>query len=409
MLGREIREQFPILKQEVHGKPLIYLDSAATAQKPLAVINAVDEYYRTYNANIHRGSHALALKATDAYEGARDKIRKFINARSDAEIVFNRGASSGINFVAQSYGMANVNEGDEILISLMEHHSNIIPWQQLAKKRGATLKYIPVQADGTISLDDVRELVTPKTKIVAITHISNVLGTINPVKEIIEIAHSQGAVVLVDGAQSAPHKRIDVQDLDCDFFIISGHKMGGPTGIGVLYGKKHLLDAMEPTEFGGEMMDTVDLYNATWKATPLKFETGTMPIAGAIGLGAMIDFLEEIGMDRVEAHENALVEYALERFADFSGLTIYGPSTNRSSLISFNLAGVHPHDIATVLDVAGIAIRAGHHCAEPLTRSLQVSSTARASFYLYNTLEEIDILHAELEKTKEYFGNVFSG
>lgn len=408
MFGNEIREQFPILKQRVNDKPLIYLDSAATAHKPLAVINAVDDFYRNYNSNIHRGSHALALRATDAYEAAREKVRKFINARHDSEIVFNRGASSGINFVAQSYGMANVNEGDEILISLMEHHSNIIPWQQLAKKRGAVLKYLPLYPDGTIKLADVREMVTDRTKIVAITHISNVLGTINPVKEIVEIAHQKGAVVLIDGAQGAPHKRVDVQNINCDFYIISGHKMGGPTGIGAVYGKKQLLDNMEPIEFGGEMMGTVGLYDSTWKDAPLKFETGTMPIAGAIGLGAMIDFLEEIGMDKVEAHENELVNYALERFANFPGLTIYGPLTNRSSLISFNLEGVHPHDIATVLDLAGIAIRAGEHCAEPLTRFLQVPATARASFYIYNTREEIDILYSELEKTKEYFGNVFA-
>lgn len=408
MFGNEIREQFPILKQRVNDKPLIYLDSAATAHKPLAVINAVDDFYRNYNSNIHRGSHALALRATDAYEAAREKVRKFINARHDSEIVFNRGASSGINFVAQSYGMANVNEGDEILISLMEHHSNIIPWQQLAKKRGAVLKYLPLYPDGTIKLAEVREMVTDRTKIVAITHISNVLGTINPVKEIVEIAHQKGAVVLVDGAQGAPHKRVDVQNINCDFYIISGHKMGGPTGIGAVYGKKQLLDNMEPIEFGGEMMGTVGLYDSTWKDAPLKFETGTMPIAGAIGLGAMIDFLEEIGMDKVEAHENELVNYALGRFANFPGLTIYGPLTNRSSLISFNLKGVHPHDIATVLDLAGIAIRAGEHCAEPLTRFLQVPATARASFYIYNTREEIDILYSELEKTKEYFGNVFA-
>jgi cysteine desulfurase/selenocysteine lyase len=408
MFGNEIREQFPILKQRVNDKPLIYLDSAATAHKPLAVINAVDDFYRNYNSNIHRGSHALALRATDAYEAAREKVRKFINARHDSEIVFNRGASSGINFVAQSYGMANVNEGDEILISLMEHHSNIIPWQQLAKKRGAVLKYLPLYPDGTIKLADVREMVTDRTKIVAITHISNVLGTINPVKEIVEIAHQKGAVVLIDGAQGAPHKRVDVQNINCDFYIISGHKMGGPTGIGAVYGKKQLLDNMEPIEFGGEMMGTVGLYDSTWKDAPLKFETGTMPIAGAIGLGAMIDFLEEIGMDKVEAHENELVNYALGRFANFPGLTIYGPLTNRSSLISFNLEGVHPHDIATVLDLAGIAIRAGEHCAEPLTRFLQVPATARASFYIYNTREEIDILYSELEKTKEYFGNVFA-
>lgn len=408
MIGKEIREQFPILQQKVYGKPLVYLDSAATAQKPLAVIEAVDNFYRTYNSNIHRGSHKLAIEATDAYEDSREKVRKFINARSANEIIFNRGASSGINFIAQSYGTVNISEGDEILISIMEHHSNILPWQQLAKKNKAVLKYLPLQADGTIKLSDVEEMINERTKLLSITHASNLLGTINPIKEIIEIAHRKGTPVLVDAAQSVPHKRVDVIDLDCDFLVFSGHKMGGPTGIGVVYGKKAILDQMEPVEFGGEMMDTVGLYDATWKETPWKYETGTMPIASAIGLGAMIDFLEELGMDKVEAHEQKMIKYALDRFADYKGLTIYGPKKNRSSLISFNLDKVHPHDIATALDLDGIAIRAGHHCAEPLNRHLQVSSTARASFYLYNTIEEIDILYAAIDKTKEYFTNGFA-
>ncbi len=408
MIDKEIREQFPILKEKVYGKQLVYLDSAATAQKPLAVIDAVDNFYRTYNSNVHRGSHKLALLATDAYEDAREKVRKFINAKSKDEIIFNRGASSGINFIAQSYGMENVNEGDEILISIMEHHSNIVPWQQLVKKRKAVLKYLPLQPDGTIKLSDVEEMINERTKMLAITHVSNLLGTINPIKEIIEIAHQKGTPVLVDAAQSVPHKRVDVLELDCDFLVFSGHKMGAPTGIGVVYGKKALLDQMEPVEFGGEMIDMVGLYDSTWKETPLKFETGTMPIASAIGLGAMIDFLEEIGMDKVEAHENKLINYAMDRFEKFEGITIYGPRTNRSSLISFNLDGVHPHDIATALDLEGIAIRAGHHCAEPLNKHLQVSSTARASFYLYNTIEEIDILYAAIEKTKGYFANGFA-
>lgn len=408
MIGKEIRAQFPILQEKVYGKPLIYLDSAATAQKPLAVIEAVDNFYRIYNSNIHRGSHKLALLATDAYEGAREKVQKFINAESSNEIIFNRGASSGINFIAQSYGMANVNEGDEILISIMEHHSNIVPWQQLAKKKNAVLKYLPLQSDGTIKLSDVEEMINERTKLLSITHASNLLGTINPIKEIIQIAHRKGTPVLIDAAQSVPHKRVDVIDLDCDFLVFSGHKMGGPTGIGVVYGKRAILDKMEPVEFGGEMIDVVGLYDSTWKETPWKFETGTMPIASAIGLGAMIDFLEELGMDEVEAYEKKLIDYALDRFADFEGITIYGPKTNRTSLISFNLDKVHPHDIATALDLEGIAIRAGHHCAEPLNKHLQVSSTARASFFLYNTIEEIDILYSALEKTKEYFANGFA-
>ncbi|HHW37811.1 MAG TPA: cysteine desulfurase [Bacillales bacterium] len=402
---QEIRKQFPILHQQVNNHPLVYLDSAATSQKPVQVIEAVDRYYREYNSNVHRGVHTLGTLATDQYEGAREKVRKFINAKAIQEIVFVRGTTTGINTVAASYARANLKEGDEIVITPMEHHSNIIPWQQVAKTSGATLKYIPLQEDGTIALTDVEKTVTPNTKIVSVLYVSNVLGTINPVKEIAAIAHKNGAVMVVDGAQSTPHMKIDVQELDCDFYAFSGHKMCGPTGIGVLYGKKALLEKMEPIEFGGEMIDFVELYDSTWKELPWKFEGGTPIIAGAIGLGATIDFLEEIGMDNIAEYEHKLVQYAMEKVGGVEGVTIYGPK-ERAGLVTFNIDDVHPHDVATVLDAEGIAVRAGHHCAQPLMKWLKVSATARASFYLYNTEEEIDVFVKALIKTKEYFGNV---
>ncbi|AUZ27773.1 cysteine desulfurase SufS [Bacillus cabrialesii] len=402
----DIREQFPILHQQVNGHDLVYLDSAATSQKPRAVIETLDKYYNQYNSNVHRGVHTLGTRATDGYEGAREKVRKFINAKSMAEIIFTKGTTTSLNMVALSYARANLKPGDEVVITYMEHHANIIPWQQAVKATGATLKYIPLQKDGTISLDDVRETVTSNTKIVAVSHVSNVLGTINPIKEMAKIAHDNGAVIVVDGAQSTPHMKIDVQDLDCDFFALSSHKMCGPTGIGVLYGKKALLENMEPAEFGGEMIDFVGLYESTWKELPWKFEAGTPIIAGAIGLGAAIDFLEEIGLDEISRHEHKLAAYALERFRQLDGVTVYGPE-ERAGLVTFNLDDVHPHDVATVLDAEGIAVRAGHHCAQPLMKWLDVSATARASFYLYNTEEEIDKLVEALQKTKEYFTNVF--
>ncbi|QWH91388.1 cysteine desulfurase SufS [Bacillus toyonensis] len=401
----EIRKQFPILDQKVNGKQLVYFDSAATSQKPIQVIETLERYYKEYNSNVHRGVHTLGTKATDAYEGAREKVRKFINAKSMEEIIFTRGTTTALNTVAASYGLENVKEGDEIVISYMEHHSNIIPWQQVAKKTSATLKYLPLQLDGTISLEDVRQTVTPNTKIVSIMHVSNVLGTINPVKEIGAIAHENGAIMIVDGAQSAPHMKVDVQDLNCDFYALSAHKMCGPTGVGVLYGKKELLNNMEPIEFGGEMIDFVDLQESTWKELPWKFEAGTPIIGNAIGLGAAIDFLEEIGLHNIEKHEHELAQYALERLSEVDGVTIYGPK-HRAGLVTFNIEDVHPHDVATVLDVEGIAVRAGHHCAQPLMKWLKASSTARASFYLYNTKEEIDTFVESLIKTKEYFTNV---
>lgn len=401
-----IRQEFPILDQEVNGHPLVYLDSSATSQKPKSVIEALDTYYRQDNSNVHRGVHTLGTRATDKYEGAREKVRKFINAETTKQVIFTRGTTTAINTVAYSYGRANLTEGDEIVITPMEHHSNIIPWQQAAKATGATLKYIPLQSDGTISLEDAANTITANTKIVAISHVSNVLGTVNPIKQIAELAHKHDAIIVVDGAQGAPHMKIDVQDLNCDFYAFSGHKMCAPTGIGVLYGRKNLLENMEPFEFGGEMIDFVNLYDSTWKELPWKFEGGTPIIAGAIGLGAAIDFLNEVGMDNITEHEQSIVSYAMEKLSTMDGITIFGPE-ERAGLITFNLDDVHPHDTATVLDAEGIAVRAGHHCAQPLMRWLEVTATARASFYLYNTKEDVDRLVDGLLKTKEYFGDVF--
>jgi cysteine desulfurase / selenocysteine lyase len=408
MLNKDIRKHFPILEQEINGHPLVYLDSAATSQKPQQVIDAISNYYEKDNSNVHRGVHTLGNQATEAYEGARDKVRDFINAKSREEIIFTRGTTTSINIVAQSYGRANVGEGDEIVITHMEHHSNIIPWQQLAREKGAVLKFIDLEEDGTITLDKVREAVTERTKIVSIMHVSNVLGTVNPIKEITEIAHANGAVMVVDGAQAAPHMKVDVGQLDCDFYAFSGHKMVGPTGIGVLYGKKELLNKMEPVEFGGEMIDFVGLYESTWKELPWKFEGGTPIIAGAVGLGAAIDYLEEIGLDNIEKHEQHLAEYAMKKMSEVEGITIYGPldPEKRASLITFNLNDVHPHDLATVLDMHGIAVRAGHHCCQPLMKWLDVSATARASFYIYNTEEDVDRLVDGLRIAKEYFNDV---
>lgn len=403
---QKIRADFPILAQEINEKPLAYLDNAATSQKPKQVIEALTHYYEFDNANVHRGVHTLAARATDAYESARGKVAKFIHAREVAEIIFTRGTTSAINLVVDSYAEANIEAGDEIVISYLEHHSNLIPWQQLAKRKGAVLKYIELEEDGTISVEQAKKTIGEKTKIVALAHVSNVLGTITPIKEIAAIAHQFGAVILVDGAQAVPHMEVDVVDLDADFYAFSGHKMMAPTGIGALYGKRELLDAMEPTEFGGEMIDFVELYDSTWKELPWKFEAGTPIIGGAIALGAAIDYLVEVGLANIHAHEQELASYAIEEMSKIEGITIYGPkdASKRCGLVTFNLEGAHPHDIATILDEDGIAIRAGHHCAQPLMKWLDVSSTARASFYIYNTKEEIDALIDGLKLTKEYFG-----
>ncbi|MCT79488.1 cysteine desulfurase [Listeria monocytogenes] len=403
---QKIRADFPILAQEINEKPLAYLDNAATSQKPKKVIEALTHYYEFDNANVHRGVHTLAARATDAYESARGKVAKFIHAREVAEIIFTRGTTSAINLVVDSYAEANIEAGDEIVISYLEHHSNLIPWQQLAKRKGAVLKYIELEEDGTISVEQAKKTIGEKTKIVALAHVSNVLGTITPIKEIAAIAHQFGAVILVDGAQAVPHMEVDVVDLDADFYAFSGHKMMAPTGIGALYGKRELLDAMEPTEFGGEMIDFVELYDSTWKELPWKFEAGTPIIGGAIALGAAIDYLAEVGLANIHAHEQVLASYAIEEMSKIEGITIYGPkdASKRCGLVTFNLEDAHPHDIATILDEDGIAIRAGHHCAQPLMKWLDVSSTARASFYIYNTKEEIDALIDGLKLTKEYFG-----
>lgn len=402
--AEELKRQFPILQQEISGHPLVYLDSAATSQKPIQVLEALKHYYEWDNANVHRGVHTLGSRATDAYEGARDKVTRFIGAAHREEIIFTRGTTTGLNLVASSYGGDTIGEGDEIVITPMEHHSNLIPWQQLALKKKAVLKYIPLQPDGRIDLADAENVITDKTKIVSIAYVSNVLGVVNPIKELTAIAHRHGAVMVVDGAQSTPHMKVDVQELDVDFYAFSGHKMCAPTGIGVLYGKKHLLEAMEPIEYGGEMIDDVGLYESNWKELPWKFEGGTPIIAGAVGLAAAIDFLESIGLENIHRHEAKLSAYAINRLADIEGLTLYGPREREVGLLTFNLQDIHPHDVATVLDASGIAIRAGHHCCQPLMRWLEASATARASLYLYNTEQDIDRLAEALIQTKEYFG-----
>ncbi|WP_397363854.1 cysteine desulfurase [Paenibacillus sp.] len=402
--AEELKKQFPILQQDINGHPLVYLDSAASSQKPAVVIEALKHYYEWDNANVHRGVHTLGSRATDAYENAREKVARFIGAARREEIIFTRGTTTALNLVASSYGPANVGEGDEIVITPMEHHSNLIPWQQLALKKKAVLKYIPLQPDGHIDLADAEKTITAKTKIVATAYVSNVLGVVNPVKELAAIAHRNGAVMVVDGAQSTPHMKVNVQELDADFYAFSGHKMCAPTGIGVLYGKKQLLESMEPIEYGGEMIDDVGLYESNWKELPWKFEGGTPIIAGAVGLAAAIDFLEGIGLEEIHRHEAKLAAYAMNRLAEIEGLTLYGPREREVGLLTFNLQDIHPHDVATVLDASGIAIRAGHHCCQPLMRWLEASATARASLYLYNTEQDIDRLAEALIQTKEYFG-----
>lgn len=401
----KIRHQFPILFQEVNDEPLVYLDNAATTQKPIAVLDTLRHYYEHDNANVHRGVHTLAERATKDYEAAREKVRRFINAKETAETLFTRGTTTGLNWLARSYGDLAVEAGDEIVISYMEHHSNIIPWQQLAKRKGAILKYIELTDEGCLDMNSARAQITDKTKIVSIAHVSNVLGVINPVKEVAELAHAQGAVMVVDGAQAVPHMPVDVQEIDADFYAFSGHKMCGPTGIGVLYGKRKWLEQMEPVEFGGEMIDFVHLYDSTWKELPWKFEAGTPNIAGAIALGAAIDFLEELGLDAIHQHEATLVAYVLPKLLAIEGLTVYGPQNpaEHTGVIAFNLAGLHPHDTATALDMEGIAVRAGHHCAQPLLTYLNVPATARASFYLYNTEADADRLIEAIIATKEFF------
>lgn len=401
----KIRQQFPILFQEVNDEPLVYLDNAATTQKPKAVLDRLTYYYEHDNANVHRGVHTLAERATQEYENAREKIRAFINARETSETLFTRGTTTGLNWIAKSYGDVAVETGDEIVISYMEHHSNIIPWQQLAKRKGARLKYIELTDEGFLDMDSAKAQITDRTKIVSIAHVSNVLGVINPVKELAELAHAKGAVLVVDGAQAVPHMPVDVQAIDADFYAFSGHKMCGPTGIGVLYGKRALLEKMQPVEFGGEMIDFVNLFDSTWKELPWKFEAGTPNIAGAIALGSAVDFLTEIGVSKIHAYEAELVAYVLPKLLAIEGLIVYGPQDpkDHTGVIAFNIEGLHPHDTATALDMEGVAVRAGHHCAQPLLNYLDVPAAARASFYLYNTKEDADRLIAAILATKEFF------
>ena len=398
-----IKKDFPVLNQIVNDEPLVYLDNAATTQKPLKVLAAIKDYYENDNANIHRGVHTLAERATEKYEAAREKVRHFINAKSTKEVLFTRGTTTSINWVAQFAGQI-LKAGDEIVISIMEHHSNIVPWQEVAKKTGAILKFVYLK-DGQLDMDDLRKKITNQTKFVSIAHVSNVLGTINPVEEITKIAHEHGAYMVVDGAQSTPHMAIDLQKMDVDFFAFSGHKMMGPTGIGVLYGKEELLNQFEPVEFGGEMIDFVYESHSTWTELPWKFEAGTPNIAGAIALGAAIDYIQELGIDQIHQHEIELIDYLMPKLQEIEGLTIYGPKDNvkRGGLIAFNIEGLHPHDVATALDMEGVAVRAGHHCAQPLLNYLETPATARASFYLYNTKADCDKLVEALKKTKEFF------
>lgn len=398
-----IKKDFPVLNQIVNDEPLVYLDNAATTQKPLKVLAAIKDYYENDNANVHRGVHTLAERATEKYEAAREKVRQFINAKSTKEVLFTRGTTTSINWVAQFAGQI-LKKGDEIVISIMEHHSNIVPWQEVAKKTGAILKFVYLK-DGQLDMDDLRKKITNQTKFVSIAHVSNVLGTINPVEEITKIAHEHGAYMVVDGAQSTPHMAIDLQKMDVDFFAFSGHKMMGPTGIGVLYGKEELLNQFEPVEFGGEMIDFVYESHSTWTELPWKFEAGTPNIAGAIALGAAIDYIQELGIDQIHQHEIELIDYLMQKLQEIEGLKIYGPKDNvkRGGLIAFNIEGLHPHDVATALDMEGVAVRAGHHCAQPLLNYLETPATARASFYLYNTKADCDKLVEALKKTKEFF------
>ena len=400
----DVKKDFPILNQKINGKQLVFLDSASTSQKPVVVINSIKQYYEEYNSNVHRGLYKISAIATQRYEESRKKVANFINSYPK-EIIFVRNATEGINLVASSFGRKIVNKNDTVLLTEMEHHSNLVPWQLLVKGKNAKLEFIPITEDGLLDLKKGFELLRKKPKILAITHVSNVLGTINPIKEIIKEAHKYGVIVLVDAAQSVPHMKIDVKDLDCDFLAFSGHKMCGPTGIGVLYGKKELLEEMEPIFGGGDMIKEVQYRNATWNELPWKFEAGTPNIAGAIGLGAAIDYLNSIGIDNIHNYEKFLTKYALEKLSKVKDVKIYGPRdiNVRNGVISFNLADIHAHDLTTVLDEEDIAIRSGHHCAMPLIEKLGIIAAARISFYLYNTCEDVDRLIDALEKARKVF------
>ncbi len=401
---RRIREDFPILKQKVHGKPLVYLDNAATSQKPRAVLDALQRYYSLDNSNVHRGVHALSEQATAGYEGARVKAQRFLNAASPREIIFVRGTTEGINLVMHSFGRPRLGPGDEVLITAMEHHSNIVPWQMLCEEKGARLRVAPINDRGELLLEAFEKLLGPRTRLVAVAHISNALGTVNPVRRIIAMARRAGAAVLIDGAQAAPHTKIDVQELDCDFYVISGHKMYGPTGIGVLYGTAARLEAMPPYQGGGDMIASVSFEKTVYNTLPYKFEAGTPNIAGAIGLGAAIDYLEAAGLEAVAEYENDLLSYATAAVSGVPGVRLIGTARQKAAVLSFIVEGVHAHDVGTILDQEGVAIRTGHHCAQPVMDRFGVPATARASLSLYNTREEVDALVAGLHKVRQVFG-----
>lgn len=399
-----IRRDFPILHQSVNGKPLVYLDNAASSQRPRSVIDSISRYYEHDHANVHRGVHTLSQRATDAYEGARETIRRFINARDTKEIIFVRGTTEAINLVAQSFLRPGFQPGDEILISALEHHANIVPWQMLREQVGAVLKVIPIDEQGVVDFDEFEKLIGPRTKLLALAHVSNALGTIVPVEKFIKVAKQHGVPVLLDGAQAIPHTAVDVQALGCDFYCFSSHKMLGPTGMGVLYGKRELLEKMPPWQGGGDMILSVSFEKTTFNQLPWKFEAGTPHIAGAIGLATAIDYLEQIGMDRIAAYEHELLEYATERLSQLPGLRIVGTAPDKAAVVSFTLDGIHPHDIGTILDTEGVAIRTGHHCAMPVMDFFKIPATARASMSFYNTREEIDRLVAALEHTRKVLG-----
>ncbi|HWB98984.1 MAG TPA: cysteine desulfurase [Bryobacteraceae bacterium] len=399
-----IREDFPILDQKIHGKPLVYLDNAATSQKPRAVIEAIQHFYTADCSNIHRGVHELSERSTQAYEEAREKVREFLGAREAREIVFVRGTTEGINLVAQTYGRQHVGAGDEVLITALEHHSNIVPWQILCEEKQAVLRVAPINERGEVVLEEFEKLLNERTRIVALAHVSNALGTVNPVARMVELAHRRGAPVLVDGAQAAPHMKVDVQALDCDFYTFSGHKVFGPTGIGVLYGKAALLESMNPYQGGGDMIRTVSFERTTYNVIPYKFEAGTPDIAGGIGLGAAIDYVSGIGMEKIAAYEHDLLAYGTGQLERIPGVRIIGTARDKASVLSFVLEGVHPHDIGTILDREGIAVRTGHHCAQPVMDRFGIPATTRASLAFYNTFEEIDELVRGIGKVKEIFG-----
>ncbi|MEB3231904.1 MAG: SufS family cysteine desulfurase [Leptolyngbyaceae bacterium] len=411
-LATKVRSDFPILHQQIHDKPLVYLDNAATSQKPAAVLDALEQYYRYDNSNVHRGVHTLSARATDAYEGARDKVAAFVNATHREEIVFTRNASEAINLVAYAWGWANLTEGDEIILSVMEHHSNLIPWQMMAQRTGAVLKFVELTETEEFDLEQYRSLLSDRTKLVAVAHVSNTLGCINPVEEIIKLAHDHNARVLLDACQSTPHMAIDVQGLDCDWLVASGHKMCAPTGIGFLYGKRDVLRSMNPFLGGGEMIADVFLDHATYADVPHKFEAGTPAIGEAIALGAAVDYLTNIGMDAIHDYEQELTAYLFKQLNTIPEVRIYGPQpqadgSGRAALASFTTGAVHPHDLSTILDQAGVAIRAGHHCTQPLHRIVGAQSTARVSLYFYNTREEVDVFIAALKEAIEFFGGIF--